>query len=61
MRISFAIFMVVGGCTVVLVSLLSVLHDLLARIPRRTPAHFESRDIDQQTAPVCPEVSEDIQ
>ena len=61
MRISFAIFMVVGGFTVVLVSLLSVLHDLLVRIPRSSSAYVDARDVDHQTAAICSEVSEDIQ
>jgi hypothetical protein len=46
MPTAIAIVMILGACILVLVSLLSVMHDLLERIRRPPPAQLDSRDID---------------
>jgi hypothetical protein len=61
MRVSIAILMILGACIVVSISLLSVLHDLLIRIPRRYSAYANDRHPDHQSSAVCSDVSEDIQ
>jgi hypothetical protein len=61
MRILISITIVVGACFVVLVGLLSVVHDLLIRVtnhvPRRSDRHVDGRE----QSPVCPTASQEPQ
>jgi len=62
MRIPIAIIMILGACFVVLVGLLSVLHDLLLITTRRhATSEFDQRTSGYERSSICSKVSEDIQ
>lgn len=62
MRILISIIMIVGACFVVLVGLLSVLHDLLVIATRRhATSEFDHHAGGYERSSICSTVSEDIQ
>jgi hypothetical protein len=62
MRILIAIIMILGACFVLVVGLLSVIHDLLVRTTsRRAPCEFDRRAMGYEPSSICSKVSEDVQ
>jgi hypothetical protein len=61
MRNLIAVTMILGTCFVLVVGLLSVLHDLLVRSPMYRPPELERRNVGRERSGVCGPVSEDIQ
>ena len=61
MHILISILMILGACLVVLIGLLSVLHDLLIRTPLHLPSEFERREAPGEESTVHATISEDFQ
>jgi hypothetical protein len=62
MRILISIIMILGACFVLVVGLLSVIHDLLVRTTsRHAPAEFDRRAIGYEASSTCSKVLEDVQ
>jgi hypothetical protein len=61
MRILIATIMILGACLVLLIGLLSVIHDLLVRTTRHAPSEFDPHAIGYERSTIGPKVSEDIQ
>jgi hypothetical protein len=62
MRILIAIMMMLGACLVLVVGLLSVIHDLLVRTTsRHAPSEFDPRAIGHEASSICSKVSDDVQ
>jgi hypothetical protein len=62
MRILISIVMILGACFVLVVALLSVIHDLLVRTTsRHAPAHFDRPAMGYEASSLCSKASEDIQ
>lgn len=57
MRIVVSIIMICGACLVVLIGLLSVVHDLLVRTTNHVPSEFDRHDIGGEVS-IHAEVSE---
>jgi hypothetical protein len=60
MRILVSIVMVVGACFVMLVGLLSVVHDLLIRIANHVPLELHRHDSGYETPTVGPTASQEL-
>jgi hypothetical protein len=58
MRILISIIMICGSCFVVLIGLLSVVHDLLIRTTSHVPSEFDRHDIAGEGSAIHAEVSE---
>jgi hypothetical protein len=58
MRILISIVMILGACFVVIVGLLSVVHDLLLRTTSHVPSQFDSHDLSRERSAICHETSE---
>jgi hypothetical protein len=61
MRNLIPVTMILGACFVLVVGLLSVLHDLLVRSPMLMPSELERRNVGRERSTACGPVSEDIQ
>jgi hypothetical protein len=58
MRILISITMIFGACLVVLIGLLSVVHDLLIRTTSHVPSEFDRHELGSEGAAMHAEVSE---
>jgi hypothetical protein len=62
MRILIATITILGACFVLVVALLSVIHDLLVRTTsRHAPSEFDRRAIGYEASSICSKLSEDVQ
>jgi len=60
MRILVSIAMILGACFVVLIGLLSLLHDLLIRTTRLVPSEFDRRESCREGPAISAKVSEEV-
>ena len=58
MRILLSIVMILGACFVVVIGLLSVVHDLLLRTTSHVPSEFDSHELGREGSAICHETSE---
>ena len=58
MRILIAITMILGACFILLIALLSVVHDLLVRTTHHVPSEFDVHAIDREGASNCSNVED---
>jgi hypothetical protein len=61
MRILISIVMILGACLVVVVGLLSVVHDLLLRTTSHIPSEFDAGEIGRERPAICHETSDHLQ
>jgi hypothetical protein len=61
MRILISIVMILGACLVVLIGLLSVVHDLLLRTTNHVSAEFDRKDAGRERSGVCHETTDHLQ
>jgi hypothetical protein len=60
MRILVSIAMILGACFVVLIGLLSLLHDLLIRTTHLVPSEFDRRENCREGPAISAKVSEEV-
>jgi hypothetical protein len=60
MRILVSIAMILGACFVVLIGLLSLLHDLLIRTTHLAPSELDRRESCSEGSAISPKVSEQV-
>ena len=58
MRILISIVMILGACFVVLIGLLSVVHDLLLRTTNHVPSEFDRHAVGREGSVICHETSD---
>lgn len=60
MRVLVSILMILGACFVVVIGLLSVVHDLLLRTTNHVSSEFDGEDMRDEGSTICHETPEHL-